>query len=86
MYSWGNGSKGQLGTGSMQAGPRQDRPTEFIQAQSWEFSQAADTPQFITYPTDVLDVAAGEEHSACLIEGSGFWILDYDMCEVCETK
>lgn len=48
MYSWGNGSKGQLGTGSM---------------------QAADTPQFITYPTDVLDVAAGEEHSACLIEG-----------------
>lgn len=48
MYAWGNGSKGQLGTGSM---------------------QAADTPQFITYPTDVLDVAAGEEHSACLIEG-----------------
>ncbi|CAJ1363704.1 unnamed protein product [Effrenium voratum] len=48
MYSWGNGSKGQLGTGSM---------------------QAADTPQFITYPTDVLGVAAGEEHSACLIEG-----------------
>ncbi|CAE7405178.1 UVR8 [Symbiodinium natans] len=48
MYSWGNGSKGQLGTGSM---------------------MPADTPQFITSPTDVLHVAAGEEHSACLIEG-----------------
>lgn len=48
MYSWGNGSKGQLGTGSM---------------------MPADTPQFITNPTDVLHVAAGEEHSACLIEG-----------------
>eukprot|EP00930_Biecheleria_cincta_P014965 TRINITY_DN12647_c0_g2_i1.p1 TRINITY_DN12647_c0_g2~~TRINITY_DN12647_c0_g2_i1.p1 ORF type:complete len:2038 (-),score=451.20 TRINITY_DN12647_c0_g2_i1:118-6231(-) len=29
------------------------------------------TPQLITKPTDVLMVAAGEEHSACLIEGGG---------------
>eukprot|EP00438_Fugacium_kawagutii_P010506 Skav232134 [mRNA] locus=scaffold1744:147934:150506:- [translate_table: standard] len=30
--------------------------------------QAADTPQFITYPTDVLDVAAGED----IVGGSEF--------------
>lgn len=31
--------------------------------------QAADTPQFITYPTDVLDVAAGEDWLEAMATG-----------------
>lgn len=46
MYAWGEGAKGQCGTGSL-------RP--FV------------TPQFLTCPSDVIAIAAGDEHSACIV-------------------
>ena len=36
-------------------------PCGFVSSRVLCSSKAADTPQFITYPTDVLDVAAGED-------------------------
>merc|ERR1712113_811594 len=47
-YSWGEGGKGQLGTGSL---------------------KTCVHPQPIPHPVDVVWVSAGEEHSACIING-----------------
>lgn len=48
VCAWGDGSKGQLGTGGLRSSPY---------------------PQMLHYPTNVISISAGEETSACIIQG-----------------
>jgi len=48
MCTWGDGSKGQLGTGNL---------------------SYCSHPQPLTRPADIIHIAAGDEHSACIAQG-----------------
>ena len=54
-------SKGELHESVLEGNLINQHPEALSQGEFPPALEAADTPQFITYPTDVLDVAAGED-------------------------